>query len=48
VSDDINECLYAQRKLRAGTVYINCYNAFQSVFPFGGFKDSGIGRELGE
>ncbi len=34
--------------LRAGTVWINCYNAFDASAPFGGFKMSGIGRELGE
>ena len=34
--------------VRAGTIYVNCYNAFDSNTPFGGFKNSGIGRELGE
>lgn len=34
--------------LRAGTVYVNCYDVFDSNTPFGGYKDSGIGRELGE
>ncbi|HWL10293.1 MAG TPA: aldehyde dehydrogenase family protein [Planctomicrobium sp.] len=34
--------------LRAGTVWVNCYNAFDVAAPFGGFKQSGIGRELGE
>ncbi|MDO8630417.1 MAG: aldehyde dehydrogenase family protein [Phycisphaerales bacterium] len=34
--------------LRAGTVWINCYNVFDSSAPFGGFKMSGMGRELGE
>jgi len=34
--------------LRAGTVWINCFNVFDPVIPFGGFKMSGIGRELGE
>lgn len=33
--------------LRVGTVYINCYDVFDSLTPFGGFKNSGIGRELG-
>src|SRR5213082_3014629 len=34
--------------LRAGTVWINCYDVFDAAAPFGGFKMSGIGRELGE
>merc|ERR1711991_216259 len=34
--------------LRTGTVYVNCYDIFDSTTPFGGYKDSGIGRELGE
>jgi len=34
--------------LRAGTVYVNCYDVFRANTPFGGYKDSGIGRELGE
>jgi len=33
--------------LRAGTVYVNCYDVFDANAPFGGFKDSGLGRELG-
>nr|KAE8948313.1 hypothetical protein PF009_g2122 [Phytophthora fragariae] len=34
--------------IRTGTVYVNCYDVFDSNTPFGGFKDSGIGRENGE
>lgn len=34
--------------LRAGTVWVNCYNVFDPAAPFGGFKMSGLGRELGE
>ena len=34
--------------IRAGTVYVNCYDVFDATTAFGGFKDSGIGRELGE
>lgn len=34
--------------IRAGTVYVNCYDAFDCTTAFGGFKDSGVGRELGE
>ena len=47
VSDNISEVLHAQKKLKAGTVYVNCWNVFQSSLPFGGYKDSGIGRDLG-
>ena len=34
-------------KLRAGTVWINCYNIFDAALPFGGYKQSGWGREMG-
>ncbi|MEP3481059.1 MAG: aldehyde dehydrogenase family protein [Fuerstiella sp.] len=34
--------------LRAGTVWVNCYDAFDAAAPFGGYKSSGMGRELGE
>lgn len=34
--------------VRAGTVWINCYDVFDAAAPFGGFKMSGFGRELGE
>jgi aldehyde dehydrogenase (NAD+) len=34
--------------LRAGTVWVNCYDVFDAAAPFGGFKMSGMGRELGE
>jgi aldehyde dehydrogenase (NAD+) len=36
------------QQVRAGTVWINCYDVFDAGAPFGGFKQSGIGRELGE
>jgi acyl-CoA reductase-like NAD-dependent aldehyde dehydrogenase len=34
--------------LRAGTVWINCYNVFDAASPYGGMKQSGFGRENGE
>ena len=34
-------------KLRAGTVWINCYNVFDAALPFGGYKQSDWGREMG-
>ena len=36
------------RRVRAGTVWVNCYDVFDAAAPFGGFKMSGYGRELGE
>jgi aldehyde dehydrogenase (NAD+) len=36
------------KQVRAGTVWVNCYDVFDAAAPFGGFKHSGIGRELGE
>ena len=35
-------------RLRAGTVWINCYNVFDASMPFGGYKQSGWGREMGK
>ena len=34
--------------IRAGTLWVNCYDVFDAAAPFGGFKRSGFGRELGE
>jgi aldehyde dehydrogenase (NAD+) len=34
--------------LRAGTVWVNTYNTLHHALPFGGYKESGVGRELGE
>jgi len=48
VTKSIDNALKISNGLRAGTVYVNCYDVFDSNTPFGGFKDSGIGRELGE
>jgi aldehyde dehydrogenase (NAD+) len=45
---DIDKANRLAAGLRAGTVWINAYNAFDCAVPFGGFKMSGIGRELGE
>jgi len=36
------------KALRAGTVWVNCYNVFDAALPFGGYKESGWGREMGE
>jgi len=45
---NIEKALNIAHNIRAGTVWINCYDAFSAAAPFGGFKQSGIGRELGE
>ncbi len=45
---DIKKAHQLANGLRAGTVWINCYDVFDAAAPFGGFKMSGIGRELGE
>ena len=44
---DINKAHTTAAELRAGTVWINCYNVFDAAMPFGGFKQSGWGREMG-
>lgn len=48
VSRDISRAMQVAQGLRAGTVWINCYDVFDAAAPFGGYKQSGIGRELGE
>ena len=45
---DIGKAHRLANALRAGTVWVNCYDVFDPGAPFGGFKMSGIGRELGE
>jgi len=45
---DVAKAHRTAAELRAGTVWINCYDVFDAAAPFGGFKMSGIGRELGE
>ena len=45
---DVKKALAVSHGLRAGTVWVNCFDVFDAAAPFGGFKQSGIGRELGE
>ncbi|HLH04062.1 MAG TPA: aldehyde dehydrogenase family protein [Bryobacteraceae bacterium] len=45
---DIGKAHNIANNVRAGTVWVNCYDVFDAAAPFGGFKQSGIGRELGE
>ena len=44
---DISKAHALAKKLRAGSVYVNCYNVFDAALPFGGYKQSGWGREMG-
>jgi phenylacetaldehyde dehydrogenase len=46
-SSDMRRAHRIANKLRAGTVWINCYNIFDAALPFGGYKQSGWGREMG-
>jgi aldehyde dehydrogenase (NAD+) len=45
---DIGKAHAIANSVRAGTVWVNCYDVFDAAAPFGGFKQSGMGRELGE
>ncbi|KIJ48530.1 hypothetical protein M422DRAFT_226046 [Sphaerobolus stellatus SS14] len=47
-SQNINRALSVAHRLKAGTVWVNCCNQIHPQLSFGGFKQSGIGRELGE
>jgi phenylacetaldehyde dehydrogenase len=44
---DVSKAHRLAGKLRDGTVYVNCYNIFDAALPFGGYKQSGWGREMG-
>ncbi len=45
---DIGKAHAIANNVRAGTVWINCFDVFDAAAPFGGFKQSGMGREMGE
>jgi aldehyde dehydrogenase (NAD+) len=45
---DIGKAHHVANNVRAGTVWVNCFDVFDAAAPFGGFKQSGLGRELGE
>ncbi|KAF9531514.1 NAD-dependent aldehyde dehydrogenase [Crepidotus variabilis] len=47
-TQNLNRAIDTAHKLKAGTAWINCINQLHAQIPFGGFKQSGIGRELGE
>ncbi len=44
---DLAKAHRTAKRLRAGTVWVNCYNVFDAALPFGGYKESGWGREMG-
>lgn len=44
---DIGEAHRLAKAIKAGTVWVNCYNVFDAALPFGGYKQSGWGREMG-
>jgi len=44
---DLSKAHKVASQLRAGTVWVNCYNVFDAALPFGGYKQSGWGREMG-
>jgi aldehyde dehydrogenase (NAD+) len=47
-TSNLDSATYMSNSLRAGTVWVNCYDVLEAQAPFGGYKMSGIGRELGE
>jgi acyl-CoA reductase-like NAD-dependent aldehyde dehydrogenase len=47
-TNDLSRAHRVARALKAGTVWVNCYNNIDPISPFGGYKQSGIGRELGK
>lgn len=47
-TSDMKKAYHAARQLRAGSVWVNCYGALDVMAPFGGFKQSGFGREFGQ
>ncbi|KAK3583542.1 hypothetical protein CHS0354_026126 [Potamilus streckersoni] len=48
MTKDLDRALYLSNSMRAGTVWVNCFDVFDAASPFGGYKMSGNGRELGE
>jgi len=45
---DIGKALAISNNVKAGTIWVNCFDVFDAAAPFGGYKQSGIGREMGE
>jgi aldehyde dehydrogenase (NAD+) len=47
-TSNLEKAIYLSNSIQAGTVWVNCYDVFDAATPFGGYKMSGHGRELGE
>jgi len=47
-TDDLNKAYFVANNIKAGSVWINCHTVLQPCIPFGGYKESGFGRDLGE
>ena len=41
------QAMYVSDRIEAGTCFVNCYNKTDTAAPFGGFKQSGFGKDLG-
>ena len=48
VNEHIEVANKLAKRLKSGTVWINCHNVFDAALPFGGYKQSGWGREMGK
>jgi aldehyde dehydrogenase (NAD+) len=48
VTNSLDSAIEVSNALKAGQVFVNCYFALNTNTPFGGFKNSGLGRELGQ
>ncbi|MEG7378019.1 aldehyde dehydrogenase DhaS [Bacillus subtilis] len=46
-TENVKHAHYIADRLQAGTIWVNCYNVFDAASPFGGYKQSGLGREMG-
>jgi len=46
-TNDLGKAHRLAAQLQAGTVWVNCFNIFDAALPFGGYKQSGWGREMG-
>ncbi|KAI8174300.1 Aldehyde dehydrogenase [Colletotrichum sp. SAR 10_77] len=47
-TSDIKQGIKMAKELEAGTVWVNCYNKISHALPFGGYRQSGNGKDLGE